>query len=97
MKATEAELTAFLAENQSWSVIDTKLYKAFKFSSFTQAFAFMCEIALIAEKQNHHPEWFNVYGKVQISLITHEFDGISDRDFKLAGSIDKVAEWRRSS
>ena len=92
MKASEAELAVFLDKNQSWSVIDTKLYKEFKFSNFTQAFAFMCEIALIAEKQNHHPEWFNVYGKVQISLTTHEFDGISNRDFKLADCIDKVAE-----
>ena len=95
MKASEAELAAFLAENRSWSICDEKLYKEYQLQSFTRAFAFMCEVAFLAEKQKHHPEWFNIYGKVQISLTTHEFDGISHRDFILANSIDKVAESRR--
>lgn len=94
MRASKAQLDTFLAENPSWSVNDAKLYKAFQWPDFTQAFAFMCEVAFLAEKQNHHPEWFNVYGKVQISLTTHEFDGISDRDFSLVNSIEKIAKRR---
>jgi len=91
MKASEVDISKFLAENQTWSVSNASLYKIFQWPSFTQAFAFMCEVALIAEKQDHHPEWFNVYGKVEISLTTHEFSGISNRDFALASSIDKIA------
>lgn len=95
MKASEDEISNFLAQHPSWSLNDTKLCKVFSSANFTQAFAFMCEVAFLAEKQNHHPEWFNVYGKVEISLTTHEFDGISARDFTLATSIDKVAARRQ--
>ncbi|XP_060621294.2 pterin-4-alpha-carbinolamine dehydratase 2 isoform X6 [Anolis sagrei] len=57
----------------------------------TMAFGFMTRIALQAEKMNHHPEWFNVYNKVQITLISHDCGGLSKRDVKLAQFIDKVA------
>nr|XP_060616871.1 pterin-4-alpha-carbinolamine dehydratase 2-like [Anolis sagrei ordinatus] len=67
------------------------IYKEFTFKSFNQAFGFMTRIALQAEKMNHHPEWFNVYNKVQITLISHDCGGLSKRDVKLAQFIDKVA------
>ncbi|XP_066472408.1 pterin-4-alpha-carbinolamine dehydratase 2 isoform X2 [Tiliqua scincoides] len=67
------------------------IYKEFNFRTFSQAFGFMTHIALQAEKMNHHPEWFNVYNKVQITLISHDCGGLTKRDVKLAQFIDKAA------
>ena len=67
---------------------DDKLAKSFKFSDFTEAWAFMTAVALYAEKKDHHPEWFNVYNRVDIQLTTHDAGGISHKDFDLAGFID---------
>ncbi len=71
----------------AWRIEEGKLYKEFRFSNFVSAFGFMTKVAMLAEKADHHPEWFNVYNKVQIGLTTHEVDGISTRDFALAESI----------
>ena len=94
-KLTQAEIDAALAAlNQGldvpWRLVDQKLEKEFKFPTFVAAFAFMTRVALLAEKLDHHPEWFNVYGKVRIQLTTHEAGGISDLDFSLARSIESV-------
>ncbi|XP_071758469.1 pterin-4-alpha-carbinolamine dehydratase 2 [Centroberyx gerrardi] len=67
------------------------IYKELHFKSFNQAFGFMSRVALQAEKLNHHPEWFNVYNKVQITLTTHDCGGLSKRDIKMAKFIDKIA------
>lgn len=67
------------------------IYKEFNFKNFNQAFGFMTRVALQAEKMNHHPEWFNVYSKVQITLISHDCGGLTKRDVKLAQFIDKAA------
>ncbi|KAA0720507.1 Pterin-4-alpha-carbinolamine dehydratase 2 [Triplophysa tibetana] len=67
------------------------LYKELHFKTFNQAFGFMSRVALQAEKMNHHPEWFNVYNKVQITLSTHDCGGLSKKDIRLAKFIDKVA------
>ncbi|XP_061091286.1 pterin-4-alpha-carbinolamine dehydratase 2-like isoform X1 [Conger conger] len=67
------------------------LYKELDFKSFNEAFGFMSRVALQAEKMNHHPEWFNVYNKVQITLITHDCGGLSKKDIRLAKFIDQVA------
>ncbi|XP_063058640.1 pterin-4-alpha-carbinolamine dehydratase 2-like [Engraulis encrasicolus] len=67
------------------------IYKELTFKTFNQAFGFMSRVALQSERMNHHPEWFNVYNKVQITLTTHECGGLSKRDIKLAKFIDKVA------
>ncbi|KAL0994806.1 hypothetical protein UPYG_G00127390 [Umbra pygmaea] len=67
------------------------IYKELHFKTFNQAFGFMSRVALQAEKMNHHPEWFNVYNKVQITLTTHDCGGLSKRDIKLAKFIDKIA------
>jgi 4a-hydroxytetrahydrobiopterin dehydratase len=92
-KLTSSEIDlALTALNQGldapWRLVDQKLEKEFKFPNFVAAFAFMTRVALLAEKLDHHPEWFNVYGKVRIQLSTHEVGGISDLDFSLARSIE---------
>lgn len=66
--------------------------RKFVFADFTQAFAFMTEIALVAEKSNHHPEWFNVYNRVDITLTTHDVGGLSQRDIDLAKAADAAFE-----
>jgi 4a-hydroxytetrahydrobiopterin dehydratase len=74
----------------SWEIKDGKLYREFKFTSFVSAFGFMTQVAILAERANHHPEWSNVYNKVEIYLTTHEVKGISKRDFELAQEIGKL-------
>jgi 4a-hydroxytetrahydrobiopterin dehydratase len=65
--------------------------RSLKFKTFTEAFGFMTEIALVAEKMDHHPEWSNVYNRVEILLATHESGGVTERDVKLAEVIDEAA------
>ncbi len=74
-----------------WSIKENKLHRKFKFPDFISAFGFMTQTAIIAEKLNHHPEWSNVYNKVEISLTTHELGGLSKRDFELALEISKLS------
>lgn len=73
-----------------WITKDNKLEKEFKFKDFVEAFSFLTKIAIVAEKQNHHPEIYNVYNKVKISLQTHD-DGnsVTEKDYKLAETIDE--------
>ena len=73
-----------------WSIKDGKLYRQVVCKDFVSAFGFMTQVALLAEKANHHPEWFNVYKTVDIYLTTHEAGGISTRDFELAAAIDAL-------
>jgi len=68
--------------------------RSMKFESFAEAFGFMAEIALVAEKADHHPEWSNVYNRVDILLATHESGGVTERDVKLAKAIDNAAARR---
>ncbi len=69
----------------------TALEKTFKFANFVEAFGFMTRAAIHAEKLNHHPEWFNVYNKVEVRLTTHDTGGLSELDVKLATTMDKLA------
>ena len=64
--------------------------KSFKFKSFVEAFGWMTQMAIVAEKMNHHPEWFNVYNRVDVTLTTHDADGLSALDVKLAENMDGV-------
>lgn len=89
-KLTDAEINEGVTEMSDWSIDDGKLFREFIFANFIEAFSFMTSIAIIAEKQNHHPEWFNVYNKVRIHLSTHDAGGITEKDFALAISINKI-------
>jgi 4a-hydroxytetrahydrobiopterin dehydratase len=82
------ELNANVDEKQRWVIEEHKLVKTFKFKSFIRAFGWMTQSAIWAEKLNHHPEWFNVYNKVEVKLTTHDVDGISELDFKLASKME---------
>lgn len=87
-KMTAKEIAERVAALEGWRVANGKLEKEFVFRDFVEAFGFMSRVALYAEKQNHHPEWSNVYKRVKILLSTHELGGISGRDFQLAASIE---------
>jgi len=76
-----------------WKEKDNSLNRNFEFKDFSEAFAFMTRVALIAEKQNHHPNWTNVYNKVEMHLNTHDAgDKVTEKDHKLAKAIDKLLE-----
>lgn len=75
---------------QAWQIKDEKLHRRFEFADFVTAFGFMTRVAMLAERANHHPELFNVYNKVDISLTTHEVGGISIRDFELAQEVSAI-------
>ena len=89
-KMTARQIETQLKDLPSWSVKDGKLHQAFKFKDFVQAWGFMTQVAILAERANHHPEWKNVYNRVTIDLVTHEADGISQRDFELAHEINEL-------
>ena len=75
-----------------WQENDNKLYRKFQFADFSEAFAFMMRVAMLAEKQNHHPTWTNTWNTVEIWLNTHDAGNVvTDKDRKLATSIDKIA------
>ncbi|MGI9318189.1 MAG: 4a-hydroxytetrahydrobiopterin dehydratase [bacterium] len=75
---------------QEWAIIGGKLHKTFSFKNFVDAFGFMTRAAIHAEKDNHHPEWSNVYRTVVVDLVTHEAGGITELDFKLAEKMDTL-------
>ena len=81
------DISARLQQLTDWQIRHGKLYRQFKFRNFVEAFGFMSKVALLAERFDHHPEWFNVYGTVEIWLTTHAAGGISERDFEMATAI----------
>lgn len=90
---TATERDAALAELPHWTLSDDTLSisRTLKFADFAEAFGFMARVALVAEKADHHPEWFNVYNRVEIRLTTHDAGGLSQRDVALAQAIDAFA------
>jgi 4a-hydroxytetrahydrobiopterin dehydratase len=91
MKAlTESELDEALTKLPNWHLADGKLLRDYEFPDFRQAIAFVNQIAELAEQQNHHPDIDIRYNKVRLGLITHDAKGITPRDAKLAGQIDKL-------
>ena len=76
-----------------WSPAEDRdaILRKLKFKTFAEAFGFMAQVALVAERMDHHPEWFNVYNRVEILLATHESGGVTERDVKLAEAIDAAA------
>jgi 4a-hydroxytetrahydrobiopterin dehydratase len=89
-KLSEAEITSLLPKVKGWSVVNGKLHREFACKDFVTAFGNMTRAALVAEKMDHHPEWFNVWNKVIIDLTTHSVKGISDYDFVLAEKISAI-------
>ncbi len=87
-RLSEHELSENIKAMKGWELKNGKLEKSFTFFNFVEAFGFMTRIALEAEKMDHHPEWLNVYNTVTIKLTTHDADGITDFDIKLANIID---------
>lgn len=92
MKAlSTTEVKKLLSEKlKNWSFDGTFLTRIFKFGDFVSAFSFMTAVALLAEKIDHHPDWSNVYNTVTIKLNSHDAKGITELDFQLAESIDKI-------
>ncbi|MCH8853706.1 MAG: 4a-hydroxytetrahydrobiopterin dehydratase [Planctomycetes bacterium] len=91
VKLTADEISEAVRSLDGWGLLDGKLHREFKFRDFVEAWGFMSRVALVAEKMNHHPEWFNVWNTVRIDLSTHEAGGLSSRDVELARGINAVA------
>ena len=89
-KLDETTRNALAAELPGWTLDGEHLKRTFKFKDFNEAWGFMNRVALLAEAQDHHPEWFNVYNKVDIALTTHDAGGLSARDVRLAKAIDSL-------
>ncbi len=90
-KLSQQQISQKLQSLDGWSLLNGKLHKEFTFTDFVQAFRFMSGVALVAERMNHHPEWFNVYNRVVIDLSSHDVGGISTRDFELASMVDALS------
>src|SRR5690242_295096 len=91
-KLSQQEIQQQISGLDGWQVVNGKVSKTFEFKDFVQAFGFMTRVAMEAEKLNHHPEWFNVYNRVKIELVTHDLGGISTYDIKFADTINKLYE-----
>ena len=91
-RATESEIQGTVSELTGWTVESGKLHREFRFRDFVQAFGFMSQVALLAERAAHHPEWFNVYNRVVIDLTTHEAGGITRKDLDMAREIEQIPE-----
>jgi len=91
---SQGEITKALENLSGWNLEEGKLHKVFVFKNFIQAFGFMTQVAIVAEKRNHHPEWSNVYNKVVVDLVTHdakEGGAITEKDIKLAEFMERAA------
>jgi 4a-hydroxytetrahydrobiopterin dehydratase len=91
-KLDAAARAALAAELPAWRMVEGRdaIVRAFRFADFNAAWGFMSRVALLAEAQDHHPEWSNVYNRVEITLTTHDAGGLSARDVKLARAIDRL-------
>jgi 4a-hydroxytetrahydrobiopterin dehydratase len=98
-KLTVDDLQTALADINAgadlWSIKDNKLHRSFRFRHFVAAFGFMSQVALHAERMNHHPEWFNVYAKVDVDLTTHDAGGITRLDIEMATHMNAI--WAKLS
>lgn len=91
MKLAVTEIQVRLMDLPGWSAENGKLHREFRFADFVEAFRFMTAVAIESEKMNHHPEWFNVWNRVVVDLATHDEGGITDKDFALAGIMNRWA------
>lgn len=92
-KLTSEERSKALADLPDWEPLADRdgIRKVFQFADFNEAFGFMTRAALVAETMDHHPEWFNVYNKVDVTLTTHDAGGLSAKDIALAKKMEKMA------
>lgn len=92
VRIPQPDRSAMLLKLPDWQMLTTRdaLQRSFRFHDFSEAFAFMTRVALAAESMNHHPEWTNVYNKVDITLTTHDAGGVTDSDVALAQGIDAI-------
>ncbi|WP_321344153.1 4a-hydroxytetrahydrobiopterin dehydratase [Breoghania sp.] len=88
-----AEREAALSRLDGWSAVEGRnaIARTFRFTDFNEAFGFMARVALVAEKHDHHPEWFNVYNRVEVTLATHDAGGVTARDIALAEAMEAIA------
>ncbi len=91
MRLSSEKISEELKNLPGWSIKEEKLHKDFEFESFNQAFGFMTRAAMEIEKMNHHPEWFNVYNKLSVDLMTHDAGGITENDIQLAKILNSLA------
>lgn len=90
-KLTDEQIKNELESLKNWSLNEGKLHREYKFDNFVEAFGFMTRVALVVERMNHHPEWFNVYHTLIVDLTTHDAGGISELDIKLATKMEALA------
>ena len=90
-KLTDEQLAAALVSLAGWTVVNGKLHREFRFPDFTYAFGFMATAATAIERNNHHPEWSNVYNRVVVDLTTHDAGGITRKDIELANLLNSIA------
>ena len=90
MRLSQEEIEEELKNLPGWSVVNDKLHREIEFESFNQAFGFMTRAAMEIEKMNHHPEWFNVYNRLVIDLMTHDAGGITTNDINLARILNSL-------
>lgn len=88
----DSEIKNRLTTMEGWEYKNDALHTSFQFENFKEAFSVMVRIAFEAEAQQHHPEWTNVYNELQISLSTHDAGGVTEKDFKLAKSIENIID-----
>jgi 4a-hydroxytetrahydrobiopterin dehydratase len=93
-KLDDSELGERLQALPGWTVRDGRLRRELRFDDFSDAFAFMTRVALLAERLDHHPDWSNVYDRVTIELVTHDAGGITERDIELARGVSKLVRGR---
>lgn len=90
IRLSSDEISQELKDLPGWGVKNEKLHKDFEFDSFNEAFGFMTRAAMEIEKMNHHPEWFNVYNRLSVDLMTHDAGGITKNDIQLARILDSL-------
>ena len=87
----DARVRVLLAQRPGWEHRGDRIARSFRFPDFVSAFGWMASVALVAERLNHHPDWKNVYDRVEVELTSHDAGGLTERDFELAAAMDRLA------
>jgi 4a-hydroxytetrahydrobiopterin dehydratase len=90
IRLSDEQIKTELVGLSGWSIINGKLHREFVFDDFIEAFGFIAKAAIHIEKMNHHPEWFNVYNKISVDLVTHDAGGITQNDIVLARTLNSL-------